>query len=644
MRAVAVFRTLAALAALAVSAAASICDSDADFTASAAVSGSTCQAVADDLLSKLPAVTWGNVTCDSVLTTVAYTETSGAGISVARYLGEAVGAACCGSLAATRCFDETNMCRVSSDFDGAVDLSAAFGSPGITCASTDVYLLTARMSTTSWSSVTCDSVPSDAAQILLTVGAACCGALAKTRDPQENQVMMDRGSASTVAGSTNTHGLQDGYGTVALFTYPFGIAATPDGKTIFIADSGEAQGYTGANDMIRAIDYETGAVTSIADISNPNGIVLAPDGNLFMLHPDIKKIRTLNVTTGVSTISSDDCSTCGEGIAINADGTTIVSGGYHRVHLIDVATGAVSILAGKSSPGMNNGIGTNSEFVFPVGVAVAPTGDVVVADMGNNMIRKISVHDANVTTLAGDTGVAGFSDGTLSTATFHSPVGILATPDGKSIYVTERGNSAVRWIDLVAGTVSTLAGSGSPGSAAFSFYHAYMALGSSSLIIADASAHVIRDIAFGGCQCGTGFSGPDGGPCLACSPGRFKSSNGSSPCVVCPTGTYQIESHASACKACDVGSFQNSSAASSCNICPAGFFSSQEGQTSCVSCPAGATSPAGSVAHAQCACGDGAALIAAGVVSTVAGAGSSLSGSTDGGRKHAFCACDSWFC
>jgi len=382
--------------------------------------------------------------------------------------------------------------------------------------------------------------------------------------------------------------------------------------------------------MIRAIDYETGAVTSIADISNPNGMVLAADGNLLILHP-MGRIRTLNVTTGISTLSSDICSTCGEGIAINSDGTTIVSGGYHHVHLIDVATGAVSILAGKSSAGMNNGIGTNSEFHFPVGVAFMPTGDVVVADLRNNMIRKISAHDADVTTLAGDsTGVGGFADGSLSAATFHAPVGILATPDGNSIYVTERGNKAVRWINLLAGTVSTLAGSGSVGSATFDFYHGYMALGSSSLIIADASAHVIRDIAYGSCQCNAGFSGPDGGTCLACAPGRFKGGIGSGDCVECPLGTYQNESHASTCWACEAGAFQNSSAASGCQKCPAGFFSAQEGQTSCTSCPAGSTSPAGSATHAQCACGHGATLLPPGEVSTLAGAGSSSSGSADG--------------
>jgi prepilin-type N-terminal cleavage/methylation domain-containing protein len=139
-------------------------------------------------------------------------------------------------------------------------------------------------------------------------------------------------------------------------------------------------------------------------------------------------------------------------------------------------TGAVTTVAGNYSPGnpgFADGTGTSSQFNQPYSLAVGSTGTIYVADTNNNEIRKISPSGA-VTTLAGDlNGAAGSADGTGPAATFYGPRGVAVDSSG-NVYVTDTRNHKIRKISPL-GVVTTLAGSGAPGSAdgngaAASFY------------------------------------------------------------------------------------------------------------------------------------------------------------------------------
>ena len=175
---------LAALGAFAAPAAASnMCKNAGDFSASATVSASTCQAHNDNTLAQLPAASWDAVTCESMVSTVAYSD-----VSVFSAIGTSLGAACCGSLAKTRCFDST-VCDVDTDFNGAVDLGAlGLGSSGSTCESQAAHFLVTILGKFSWNDVTCENLAStvfngqeSVLQNLRNWGHACCGSLPKTR-------------------------------------------------------------------------------------------------------------------------------------------------------------------------------------------------------------------------------------------------------------------------------------------------------------------------------------------------------------------------------------------------------------------------------------------------------------------------------
>ncbi len=159
---------------------------------------------------------------------------------------------------------------------------------------------------------------------------------------------------------------------------------------------------------------------------------------------------------------------------------------------------SVFTLAGSSTPGLQNGLGTKAKFYFPTGLAADAQGNLYVADTGNNVIRKITKtgqvstyaegfweptglcwHDdvlyvadsgynrickvvgGKITVVAGGVdgqtasdGVyeGGYVNGTVAKAKFSNPQGVAVSDDG-TIYVADTGNGVVRKIS--DGRVST---------------------------------------------------------------------------------------------------------------------------------------------------------------------------------------------
>lgn len=160
-------------------------------------------------------------------------------------------------------------------------------------------------------------------------------------------------------------------------------------------------------------------------------------------------------------------------------------------------SGSVNTLAGSATPGSANGTGTAAQFNGPMGLTRDSAGDIYVADALNNVLRNTSSAGV-VSTLAGGPS-SGFVNGSGTAARFSDPRGVAVDNSG-NIYVADRGNDAIRMVSP-AGVVSTLAGSGLPGSTdgtgtAASFFNPEgIAVDAAGIVyVADTSNSILRRV------------------------------------------------------------------------------------------------------------------------------------------------------
>lgn len=148
-----------------------------------------------------------------------------------------------------------------------------------------------------------------------------------------------------------------------------------------------------------------------------------------------------------------------QGICTDAAGNMYVADAVNSVIRKITPAGVVTTLAGTGTSGYTDGAGNVAQFYYPAGVAVDAAGNVYVADMGNNMIRKVTSAGV-VSTLAGRFS-GGYLDATGTTAAFKSPTGVAVDATG-NVFVADAGNNCIRKITS-AGVVTTFAGNVSKG-------------------------------------------------------------------------------------------------------------------------------------------------------------------------------------
>src|SRR3984957_10838367 len=141
----------------------------------------------------------------------------------------------------------------------------------------------------------------------------------------------------------------------------------------------------------------------------------------------------------------------------------IADAGSNRIRMVDTS-GIIHTFAGNGN-NINTGDGgpaVNASLDTPSAIAFDPSGNLVIADTGNNEIRKVSPQGI-ITKVAG-TGNAAYDgdNGTVATAAFSAPAGVAVDHLG-NIYVSDTGNQRVRLLST-AGITSVVAGNGTKGS------------------------------------------------------------------------------------------------------------------------------------------------------------------------------------
>lgn len=222
------------------------------------------------------------------------------------------------------------------------------------------------------------------------------------------------------------------------------------------------------------------------NLNHPTQLLERPDGTIIVVSWHNHKLRNFDPATGLAYVMGGrGAGFAGDGGPLSAPelrfnqpaGGTVDPDG--NIYLIDQRNqiirkissdlSMVETIAGtQNMPGYSGDGGDpmKAQFSFPKGSNPPPAGtlafdkdgNLYVADTLNHAIRKISADRKTITTVAGD-GTPGFKDGPGEGSQLNNPRDLEVGPDG-NLYIADELNHRVRMLDLAAGTISTIAGTG----------------------------------------------------------------------------------------------------------------------------------------------------------------------------------------
>ena len=292
---------------------------------------------------------------------------------------------------------------------------------------------------------------------------------------------------NTIAGDgTAAFGGDSGPASASKLNTPFAVAVNAAGD-VFIADNG--------NNRIRKIDHATGNISTIAgtgtatysgdggpataaDIQGPRSIIVDDTGNIYFsdyANNRIRKIDTNGIihlfagVGGAPAFGGDEGPATAAhlgfawGIARDDSGNFYLADQMNnRIRKID-RNGIIHTIAGTGSAAFSgdSGLAVNAKIQFPTGVAVDRHGNIIVADNGNNRVRRIDTAGV-ITTLAGSAHYGYYGDDSASVnAKLYYPREVCVDA-ANNIYITDLNNYRIRVIDT-AGIIHTAVGNGTEG-------------------------------------------------------------------------------------------------------------------------------------------------------------------------------------
>lgn len=287
------------------------------------------------------------------------------------------------------------------------------------------------------------------------------------------------GTVTILAGRATASPLVDADGDSARFLGPAGIAFD-DAGMLYIAD--EFNQAIRRMTPARSVTTFAGMAPAATQFTFPRSVAVDSIGNTYVVD-DTSALKKVTPAGAVTTVADGFASP--RGIAVDRrDGSVIVAETGNNTIRRVTAQGIVTTVAGQSgTAGFANGVGTAATFNNPHGVAVDGSGTIYVADTFNGAVRKIAP-DGVVTTFAKSLG---------------SVTSIVIDPTG-ALYAAEGFNSVIDKI-TPDGVASKFAGNGQYGwrdaigtAAVFNEPFAIALDTRGDLYVADAGNGVIRRV------------------------------------------------------------------------------------------------------------------------------------------------------
>jgi hypothetical protein len=299
--------------------------------------------------------------------------------------------------------------------------------------------------------------------------------------------VLNPGQMDTVVGSSAWLYRADGViATNAEIFLPMGVVVDAAGN-MFIADAN--------NNRIRRVDAATDLISTVggngtpgymgdggpataAEISAPSGLALDGAGNLYFVDSGNHAVRRIDAVTGIITTIAGSPTIQGyagdggpatsaklslpEGLAFDMSGNMLIADtGNNVIRKVDT-TGTIHTVAGNTVQGYNGDsqAATSAQLNTPWGVTARVDGSFLIADLNNHRVRSVSA-GGTITTVAG-VGTQGFSgdDGAAPAAKLNAPAATVVDPAG-DIYIADSGNNRVRKIYATSGKIETITGNDS---------------------------------------------------------------------------------------------------------------------------------------------------------------------------------------
>jgi sugar lactone lactonase YvrE len=261
------------------------------------------------------------------------------------------------------------------------------------------------------------------------------------------KVTATTGIITTVAGNGATtsgyccYSGDGGQAVNAELDMPQGVAVDTAGN-IYIADS--------MNNVIRKVTASTGIITTVAGNGYGAGGGCCGSGG-YSGDGGPATSEELNTPTG---------------IWLDGYGNMYIADyNNDRIREVAASTGIITTVAGNGARGFNgdNQLATSAELYKPAAVATDGYGDIYIADYGNDRVREVTASTGIITTVAGD-GANGYSgDGgpaSLAELSLGIQTGVAVDASG-NLYIADSGNNRIR--KVTGGTISTVAGNGGRG-------------------------------------------------------------------------------------------------------------------------------------------------------------------------------------
>ncbi len=262
-----------------------------------------------------------------------------------------------------------------------------------------------------------------------------------------------------------------------------------------------------------------GAAATAARLYFPSAVAVDRQGNTYVCDTQNHRVRKIAPNGTVTAFAgSGALGSSGDGglataaamneplgIAVDAAGNVYIADSQNNRVRIVTPDGRINTFAGngEDSFGGDDGPAKDAALNYPTGVAVDATGNVFIADFGNNRVRRVNASDSKITTIAGNGSVGFTPDGAMAKeALLNAPAGVAVDGAG-NVYFTDYGNRRVRRVAASNGVLTTIAGTGTngyngdaiPASTAqlnFPFHLAVDAAG--DLYLADQLNHRIRKV------------------------------------------------------------------------------------------------------------------------------------------------------